>query len=150
MRVSDLVRSAGGLLRSANRASGDLTHYAAANGTVPGTQPLASQGVNLAGALTGNDGEDFSLRDGDVLTVPQRTGWKNIGATVTLSGEVTKPGVYGIQPGERLSSLLRRAGGLMGTANPQAAVYERLDVREMQQKSQEDRSPRAEPDSTLA
>ncbi len=149
MRVSDLVRSAGGLLRSANRASGDLTHYAAANGTVPGTQPLASQGVNLAGALTGNDGEDFSLRDGDVLTVPQQTGWKNIGATVTLSGEVAKPGVYGIQPGERLSSLLRRAGGLLRTAYPQAAVFERLDVREMQYRSRQELIQRLEQESTV-
>jgi len=149
MRVSDLVRSAGGLLRSANRASGDLTHYAGTSGTVPGVQPLASQGVNMAGALTGNDDEDFSLRDGDVLTVPQRTGWKNIGATVTLSGEVAKPGVYGIQPGERLSSLLRRAGGLLRTAYPQAAVFERLDVREMQQKSRQELIQRVEQESTV-
>jgi protein involved in polysaccharide export with SLBB domain len=81
--------------------------------------------------------------------VPQQTGWKNIGATVSIRGEVGKPGVYGIQPGERLSSLLRRAGGLLSTAYPQAAVFERNDVREMQQKSRQELIQRMEQESTV-
>jgi len=145
MRVSDLVRSAGGLLRSANPAGGDLTHYAATGVE----QPVESQAVNLAAALAGQDAENFSLRDGDILSVPQQTGWKNIGAAVTLRGEVGKPGVYGIQPGERLSSLLRRAGGLLPTSYAPAAVFERIDVREMQQKSRQELIQRLEQESTV-
>src|SRR5260370_648083 len=138
MRVSDLVRSAGGLLRSANPTSADLTHYAATSGASPAPQVQESHFVNLSAALTREEAEDLPLRDGDVLTVPQQTGWKNIGASVTIRGEVGKPAVYGIQPGERLSSVLRRAGGLLPTAYPQAAVFERIDVREMQQKSRQE------------
>ena len=149
MRVSDLVRSAGGLLRSANPMSGDLTHYAATSGTTARRESIESQPVNLAAALGGKEAEDFSLRDGDVLTVPQQTGWKNIGASVTLRGEVGKPGVYGIQPGERLSSLLRRAGGLLPTSYAQAAVFERVDVREMQQRSRQDLIQRMEQESVV-
>lgn len=149
MRVSDLVRSAGGLLRSANRTSGDLTHYAATSGTATPVEPAESQAVNLEAALGGQEGEDFPLRDGDTLTVPQQTGWKNIGAAVTLRGEVGKPGVYGIQPGERLSSLLRRAGGLLPTGYAPAAVFERIDVRELQQKSRQDLIQRLEQESTV-
>jgi len=145
MRISDLVRSAGGLLRSANSTTGDLTHYAV-NGdeNAAGNQP-----VNLVAALAGVATDDAPLRDGDVLTVPQQAGWKDIGASVTLHGEVAKPGVYGIQPGERLSSLLRRAGGLLPTAYLQAAVFERIEAREMQQKSREQLIQRIEQESTV-
>jgi polysaccharide export outer membrane protein len=148
MRVSDLVRSAGGLMRSANPTSADLTHYAATSGASPLAQQLESHAVNVGAALAKEEAEDFPLRDGDVLTVPQQTGWKNIGASVSIRGEVGKPGVYGIQPSERLSSLLRRAGGLLPTAYPQAAVFERIDVREMQQKSRQELIQRLEQEST--
>jgi len=149
MKVSDLVRSAGGVLRSANPTSGDLTHYAATSGAATSAQPQESHPVNLAAALASEGAEDLPLRDGDVLTVPQQTGWKNIGASVSIHGEVSKPGVYGIQPGERLSSLLRRAGGLLPTAYPQAAVFERVEVREMQQRSRQELIQRLEQESTV-
>ncbi len=149
MRVSDLVRSAGGLLRSANASSADLTHYAATSGAPAAAQQQESHAVNLGGALAKEEAEDFALRDGDVLTVPQQTGWTNIGASVTLRGEVAKPGAYGIQPGERLSSLLRRAGGLLPTAYPRAAVFERNEVHELQQKSRQELIQRLEQESTV-
>jgi len=147
MRVSDLVRTAGGLLRSANPKSGDLTQYAATSGAA--AQASESRPVNLAAALAGQEGADLAVRDGDVLTVPQQTGWKNLGASVTVRGEITKPGVYGIQPGERLSSLLRRAGGLLPTAYPPAAVFERIDVRELQQKTRQELIQRLEQESPV-
>ena len=149
MRVSDLVSSSGGLLRSANTTGADLTHYAATSGAGQPAQTQESHFVNLSAALTKEEAEDLLLHDGDVLTVPQQTGWKNIGASVSIRGEIGKPGVYGIQPGERLSSLLRRAGGLLPTAYPQAAVFERIDVREMQQKSRQELIQRMEQESTV-
>jgi polysaccharide biosynthesis/export protein len=149
MRVSDLVTSAGGLLRSANPATADLTHYAVSGAVSGFGGPQESNSIHLAAALSKNETEDLPLRDGDVLTVPQQTGWTNIGASVTLHGEVAKPGVYGIQPGERLSSVLRRAGGLLPTAYPKAAVFERIEVREMQQKSRQELIQRLEQESTV-
>lgn len=149
MRVSDLLRSSGGLLRSANPESGDLTRYAMTNSTEQPVQAGETQSVNLGAALAGEEAGNLFLRDGDVLTVPQQAGWKDIGASVAITGEIAKPGVYGIQPGERLSSLLRRAGGLLPTAYPQAAVYERVDVRELQQKSRQELIQRLEQESTV-
>jgi len=143
MRVSDLLRSAGGLLRSANPAGGDLTHY-----NVTGAAS-AEQKVDLAAALQRESAEDLPLRDGDVLTVPQQGTWKDIGASVTIGGEVAKPGVYGIRPGERLSSLLKRAGGLLPAAYPQAAVFSRSTVYELQQKSRQELIQRIEQESTV-
>jgi len=149
MRVSDLLRSAGGLLRSANPDAGDLTHYAIPGSSSGDRVPSSHQDVNLAAALAGNDDQNLSLHDGDVLTVPQQAGWNDIGAVVTLGGEVGKPGVYGIRSGERLSSLLKRAGGLLPTAYPRAAVFERNDVRELQQKSRQELIQRLEQESTV-
>jgi polysaccharide biosynthesis/export protein len=148
MRVSDLLRSAGGLLRSANPDSGDLMHYAISNSS--GERVSAGdQDVSLPAALAGNEDQNLPLHDGDVLTVPQQAGWNDVGAVVTLRGEVRKPGEYGIRPGERLSSLLKRAGGLLPTAYPRAAVFERTEVREFQQKSRQDLIQRLEQESTV-
>jgi protein involved in polysaccharide export with SLBB domain len=148
MRVSDLVRSAGGFLRSANSEGGDLSHYSTGEVAPGPPQAYGNQKVNLAAALRGDTALDLPLRDGDVLTVPQQAGWNDIGASVTVRGEVNKPGVYGIRPGDRLSSLLRRTGGLLPTAYPQAAVFERISVYESQQKSRQELIERIEQEST--
>src|SRR5882724_2419754 len=149
MRVADLVQSAGGLLRSANPDAGDLTHYVIPNNSSGQRTPSGQQGLNLAAALTGKEDQNLMLHDGDVLTVPQQAGWNDIGATVTLRGEVRKPGVYGIRPGEHLSSVLKRAGGLLPTAYPRASVFERNEVRELQQHSRQELIQRLEQESTV-
>jgi polysaccharide biosynthesis/export protein len=149
MRVADLVQSAGGLLRSANPDAGDLTHYAFSNNSSGERTPSGHQDLSLAAALAGKEDQNLTLHAGDVLTVPQQAGWNDIGSTVTLRGEVRKPGVYGIRPGEHLSSLLSRAGGLLPTAYPRAAVFERNEVRELQQKSRQDLIQRLEQESTV-
>ena len=84
------------------------------------------------------------LKDGDVLTVPELPGWKDLGASVTVKGEVRNPGIYGIRPGERLSSVLKRAGGLLPTAYPQGAIFVRTSVRELQEKSRQELIQRME------
>jgi len=149
MRIADLVQSAGGLLRSANPDAGDLTHYVIPSNSSGNRVPSGHQDLNLAAALAGKEDQNLPLHDGDVLTVPQQAGWNDIGATVSLRGEVRKPGVYGIRPGERLSSLVQRAGGLLPTAYPRAAVFERTEVRELQQKSRQDLIQRLEQESTV-
>jgi protein involved in polysaccharide export with SLBB domain len=63
---------------------------------------------------------------------------------VTLKGEVKNPGVYGIRPGEHLSSVLLRAGGLLPTAYPQGIVFTRVSVREFQEKSRQEMIQRLE------
>ncbi len=130
LHISDLVHLAGGLKRSADTRAADLTSY-----NVWGLHPEMGvhREINLAGALDGKDNP--VLHDGDVLAVKQLPGWNDIGASITISGEVRHPGTYGIAPGERLSSVLERAGGFLPSAYPQAAVLERQAVRKLQQKS---------------
>jgi protein involved in polysaccharide export with SLBB domain len=62
-------------------------------------------------------------------------GWQDLGASITVRGEVQHPGSYGIQPGERLSSLLQRAGGYSPEAFPYGAILMRAAVREAEEKS---------------
>jgi protein involved in polysaccharide export with SLBB domain len=50
-------------------------------------------------------------------------------ATFTMIGEVKRPGTYSITKGERLSSVIRRAGGFTDKAYPKAAVFTRESVR---------------------
>src|SRR5260370_7160456 len=135
MRASDLIETAGGLLRRANPDVGDLTHYAKGSSPSGERVPLGHQEVNLAAGLAGNEDQNFFLHDGDVLTVPEKAGWKDVGAVVTLHGEGRKPGVYGIRPGEHLSALLQRAGGLLRTAYPRAPLFARIEFRALSQKT---------------
>jgi protein involved in polysaccharide export with SLBB domain len=129
MHVEDLIRAAGGLKRSADTNSADLTRYAAAGGHAEQLQ------VSLASLQNGNASEDVPLRAGDVLAIRQVPGWKDIGASVTVRGEVMHPSTYGIEPGERLSSVLERAGGFSKQAYPYGAVLMRRDVRELESKN---------------
>ena len=78
------------------------------------------------------------LHDGDVLTIRQLAGWNDIGSLITVKGEVMHPGDYGIEEGERLSSVLKRAGGLRADAYPYGAILERRQVRELEEKNRGD------------
>jgi protein involved in polysaccharide export with SLBB domain len=130
MHVEDLIRAAGGLKRSADTNTADLTRYAASGGSSSQIQ------VSLTSVQNGNASENMLLHSGDVLAIRQVPGWSDIGAAVKVSGEVIHPSTYGIEPGERLSSVLERAGGYSKQAYPYGAVLMRREVREMEARNQ--------------
>jgi hypothetical protein len=63
---------------------------------------------------------------------------------VTLSGEVRFPGSYPVRKGEKLSSLIRRAGGYTDRAYLRGAVFTRESVRRLQQERLEQMLARLE------
>ena len=130
MTAAELVRTAGGFKRGAFTQTADLTRY-----TVEGGQSVVPEHetVEIGRALAGEPDTDMRLHDGDVLTIRQLGGWRDVGAVITVTGEVQHPGTYGIQDGERLSSILERAGGLRNEAYPYGAIFERVQVREVEQ-----------------
>jgi protein involved in polysaccharide export with SLBB domain len=133
--ASELVRLAGGFRRSAFAETADLSRYL----TQQGNRVLGNhQEVQIAKALAGDTAADVTLKDGDVLTIRQLAGWNDIGAAITVKGEVLHPGTYGIREGERLSSILQRVGGLRAEAYPAGAVLERVQVRELAEKSRQE------------
>jgi protein involved in polysaccharide export with SLBB domain len=131
MTASELVRIAGGFKRSAFTEIADLSRDPVQNGeSVVGEH----REVQIARAMTSNE-SDVVLRDGDTLTIRQLSGWNDIGASITIKGEVHHAGTYGIREGDRLSSVLERAGGFRSTAYPRGAILDREQVREFAEKS---------------
>jgi protein involved in polysaccharide export with SLBB domain len=55
--------------------------------------------------------------------------------SLRLMGEVRRPGVYQFSKGEKLSSLIERAGGLTREAYPQGAVFSRKSIRENEKRA---------------
>ncbi len=140
MALGDLLNAAGGPKRSADLKNGDLTRYSSVSGARPSGE---HERVNLT-ALAVDPRLNLPLKDGDVVSVPQLPGWDDLGSSVTLKGEVQNPGVYGIRPGEHLSSVLGRAGGLLPTAFPQGMIFNRVSVRDFQEKNKQELIQRLE------
>jgi protein involved in polysaccharide export with SLBB domain len=141
MTVAALVRMAGGFKRSAYRDEADLSSYMVQNGQ---KVLVSHSNVAIDKALNGDKNADVALKPGDVVSIRQLAGWQDIGASVTINGEVEHPGGYGIEPGERLSSALKRAGGFREDAYPAAAVLERVQVRELGEQARQQMIQRIE------
>jgi protein involved in polysaccharide export with SLBB domain len=134
MTVSALLHAAGDFSRAAYRDEADLASYV----VLDGQKVLTNHSVvALQKALGGDKNADVVLRPGDVVSIQQLAGWKNIGAAVSVSGEVEHPGSYAIVPGEHLSAVLKRAGGFTADAYPPATVFERLQVRELSEQARQ-------------
>jgi len=136
MTIADLIRVGGGLKPSADTTTADLTHYAYS----PGQDPKLTgdhQPVPIAAVLSGDANSNIAVHNGDVLTIRELPGWNDIGASITLNGEVKHPGTYGIEPGERLSSIIERAGGLQPDAYPYGAMLQRTEVKDLETKQQD-------------
>ena len=148
MTAAQLVRIAGGFKRDALLDDADLISY----NVVGGTKVVAQRAdVRVGDAVLKNDHDaDIVLKPGDVLTVHQITGWTDIGASITIEGEVAHPGSYGFKQGEHLSDLLRRAGGFRETAYPAGAVLTRDQVRELEEKSRAELIHQVETSSAAA
>ena len=135
LTAASLVRLAGGFKRSAYTEEADLTRYEVEQGTKIVSDHVE---VPIAKAMADEADADVRLRDGDVLTIRQLTGWNDVGATIKVAGEVVHPGTYGIQAGERLSSVIQRAGGFSSDAYPYGVVFERVELRELEEKNRAD------------
>lgn len=133
MTVAQLVRMAGGFKRSALLDSADLASYDLKDGKEVMSR---RDTLKIGDAVKNADSSaDVQLKPGDVLTIHQISGWNDIGSSVSLEGEVTYPGPYGIQQGEKLSAVLKRAGGFRTTAYPTGAVLVRTQVKDLEDKS---------------
>jgi protein involved in polysaccharide export with SLBB domain len=141
MTLADLVRMAGGFKRSAYRDEADLSSYVVQDGQ----KVLVNHSiVAVEKALDGDKSADVVLKPGNVVSIRRLAGWQDIGASATINGEVEHAGSYGIEQGERLSSVLKRAGGFREDAYPAAAVLERVQVRELGEQARQQMIQRIE------
>ncbi len=134
MTVADLIRVSGGLKPSADTQVGDLTRF-----QLFSQKQMTAQHdpIEIAAALHNDPKSNLRLDNGDVVTIRELPGWDDLGASITLKGEVEHPGTYGIRPGERLSSVLERAGGFQPNAYPYGAIFERIEVRDLESSQQD-------------
>ncbi len=141
LTAAALVRLAGGFKRSADTQKAELASYEVRNGS---KVAVAHRTIAIGNAVEGDGAADVALKPGDVLSIQQVNGWNDIGASVTVSGEVAHAGTYGIEHGEHLSDLIKRAGGFRDGAYPEGAVLERVQVRELDQKARQELITRIE------
>jgi polysaccharide export outer membrane protein len=74
-------------------------------------------------AGNGQSYENLALKAGDILQVPVNPNWYKT-EVVTLDGLFLHPGKYGLlQPGEKLASVIERAGGFKENAYIQGARF---------------------------
>jgi protein involved in polysaccharide export with SLBB domain len=127
MHVSDLLRAGGGLQDAAYGAKAELTRYRL--GDTRETQLIE---IDLAAVMRGDVSADLQLQPFDFLNVKEVPEWSEQ-QQITLSGEVRFPGLYPIQRGETLRSVLERAGGLTPLAFTAGSVFTRTELKEREQ-----------------
>jgi len=141
MTVRDLVALSGGTKYYTYLKEAELTRlYVTEQG--PKVEKVT---VDLEKALAGDPGANLPLQENDQLFVRTVPEWR-MASQVTVQGELRFPGTYMVRKGEKLSSLIERAGGFTGNAYPRGAVFTRESVRELQQKKLEESILRLERD----
>ena len=131
--------------------SGGLLYYAADEAEITRVD-VSEQGpqtsrikISLSAAMQGDPANNIPLQMNDYIFVRAVPDWQ-LYKQVAVYGEVTYPGVYTIGPGERLSSLIERAGGFSLNAYTRGAIFTRESVKKAQQQQIDDMVQRFEKD----
>lgn len=143
MTVRDLINLAGSSKRSAFLDNAELTRIEVQGGAARSVRFT----VDLRKALAGDPQHNVVLQPNDSLIVRGIPDW--LEATdrfVMLKGEVVFPGTYSIGKGERLSSVVARAGGFADKAFLKGAKFTRKSVKENQQLRMDEFIARAQQD----
>ncbi|MFO0795075.1 MAG: SLBB domain-containing protein [Candidatus Brocadiaceae bacterium] len=82
--------------------------------------------INLRKAWEGDQAQDIVLHPRDQISV--RSEYKP-GGTIVLSGEVKLPGTYTVERWERISSVIKRAGGFTDKAYLKGTVFIRSSMQ---------------------
>ncbi|EHQ56694.1 periplasmic protein involved in polysaccharide export [gamma proteobacterium HIMB55] len=120
--VDDMVRAAGGLLESADLGTAELRRtVTSASGAI--YYRYIDVNFDSSGEVT----TDTQLQSRDIVTVREIPDW-NREDTISVRGAVLFPGKYVISPGETISSVIERAGGLTDLAFPEGAIFNRVVI----------------------
>ena len=128
MRVKDLIYNAGNIKRSAYLPEAEITRLIK---TKRGVESKAIN-INLGEALKENTKYNILLKEDDYVFVRQIPKWYTE-KTCTIHGEVSFPGEYSISKGEKLSSVLERAGDFTEYAYLKGAFFTRESAKSAQE-----------------
>jgi protein involved in polysaccharide export with SLBB domain len=113
MKISDLLKLSFGTTVNAYLDQAHLYRYPMANiaSTIADNQQDIMI-INLNNVLNGDKIADIELKPRDTIKVYKREEVNELIGTVTISGEVVKPGVYPYTTGMKVSDLIAKAFGI--------------------------------------
>ncbi|HEX2281778.1 MAG TPA: SLBB domain-containing protein, partial [Thermomicrobiales bacterium] len=120
--LEEAFNVAGGLLPSADSGSVEVTRFPVDTGT------RRQQAHRMLLDVRAVSPRAVMVSSGDSVLVSPLVSQRETGF-VEVAGEVRRPGRYVVTRGEKLSTLIERAGGLQLTAYPAGAVFTRESVR---------------------
>lgn len=142
MTVRDLLMAGGNVKMDAYLKNAEITRLRRSGDSVSSY----SIQVDLEKALQGG-GENIKLQPFDELSVRRIPNWsESTERYVLLKGEFRFPGVYPIFKGERLSSVIERAGGFTDLAYLKGAKFTREIARRLQQQRMDEALSKAQED----
>lgn len=120
--VNDIVKAAGGLLESADLGTAELRRTLTnASGSVD------FRYIDVSFDSSGKATTGTRLQSRDIVTVREIPDW-NREDEISVRGAVLFPGTYVISPGETITSVIARAGGLTDLAFPEGAIFNRTVI----------------------
>ena len=129
MTIKDLIFAAGNTTRNAYMEKGELTRVVSGNS---GTDIIK---INFSPkkAMEGNPEDNIILKADDQIFIREIPKYNaSLERKVYLVGQFRFPGEYSFSEGEKISSVIARAGGLTEEAYPYGAVFTRESVKEIQ------------------
>ncbi|WP_371257775.1 SLBB domain-containing protein [Pseudoalteromonas sp. '520P1 No. 423'] len=117
--MNKAINAAGGLLESAFVENAEVTRIKTDNG---------SKIEHISLNLTKETDSKYLLQSKDTINIFTMPNWQEE-RYIQLVGEVKFPGKYTIKRGEKLSSILERAGGFTDLAATDAAIFTRESIR---------------------
>lgn len=121
-RLSSLISVADGLTRDSDRVRVELSRIVA--GSADSAGKVQRSTVDISGDALAST----RVEPSDIVRFNARFVDRD-NAPVVLSGEFVRPGLYAIRRGERLSEVIKRAGGLTEQAYPYGAIFTRERVK---------------------
>ncbi len=141
IKLKDLVKIAGGFTKKVTFSRFEIARYS----TNDDERTRSILSLNLKDALEKN----IKIHADDEITIFPIAKW-NKKMYVELKGLVKYPGKYPIIEGEKLSSVIQRAGGFLSEAFIEGAVFTREEVKELQIKRLEQSIDRIKARATQA
>jgi polysaccharide export outer membrane protein len=120
--LENLISVAGGMTLEADLDDIEVTS------TAPQSAQKNRQKINLDETNSG----DILIAAGDAIRINQKFA-KPSDKSVLILGEVKNPGRYDLLPGDKVSDLMQRAGGLNDQAYPLGAIFSRQTERKAEE-----------------
>jgi len=122
--IGKLIKLAGGLTKKALLSNCEIARY-----KIQGDERIREVfNVNLKDIIKSN----YKIYPDDEVKIFPISNWRDK-KYITLRGEVKYPGRYAINSGEKLASVIKRAGGFTKNAFIEGAIFTRENVKKLQE-----------------